>query len=193
MCTYEQIKTANDAIRTMDIRGKDYAEVNQRIKAFRMIHPMGSIVTELVMDDGQKCVFKATASSEDGKVLGTGTAYELKDSTFINKNSYIENCETSAVGRALAMCGLGIDISVASYEEVGNAIENQKENKKTEPTVNTAVEARQTTREEMMEVIAKKYPAGSKQLEELLKYFNIDSLDKASTAQIIAVYDRCKK
>ena len=59
------------------------------------------------------------------RLLGTGTAYEKENSTFINKTSYIENCETSAVGRALAMCGIGIDTSIASAEEVQNAINNQ--------------------------------------------------------------------
>lgn len=58
-------------------------------------------------------------------VLGTGTAYEKEGSTFINKTSYIENCETSAVGRALGMAGFGIDTSIASAEEVQNAIANQ--------------------------------------------------------------------
>ena len=62
-------------------------------------------------------------------ILGTGTAYEKENSTFINKTSYIENCETSAIGRALAMCGIGIDTSIASKEEVENAIENQKKGK----------------------------------------------------------------
>ena len=62
-------------------------------------------------------------------LLGTGTAYEKENSTFINKTSYIENCETSAVGRALGMIGIGIDTSVASYEEVSNAIKQQEEQK----------------------------------------------------------------
>jgi hypothetical protein len=57
--------------------------------------------------------------------LATGYAQEKESSSFINKTSYIENCETSAVGRALGFCGFGIDVSVASYEEVANAINNQ--------------------------------------------------------------------
>ena len=61
--------------------------------------------------------------------MGTGTAYEKEGSTFINKTSYIENAETSAVGRALGFCGFGIDTSVASYEEVTNAINNQPKEK----------------------------------------------------------------
>ena len=122
---YLDLAIANETIGTIDIKGKEYAEVNQRIKAFRMICPNGSIETELLSNENGICVFKATIKNEFGKILGTGTAYEKEDSSFINKTSYIENCETSAVGRALGMCGLGIDVSVASAEEVQNAINNQ--------------------------------------------------------------------
>ena len=54
-------------------------------------------------------------------------AYEKEGSTFINKTSYIENCETSAVGRALGFLGIGIDGSVASADEVKTAILNQSD------------------------------------------------------------------
>lgn len=123
---YTDLQRANATIATTDIKGKQYAEVNQRIKAFRMLYPEGGIVTELISNDNGICVFKATVISAEGKVLGTGTAYEKESSSFINKTSYIENCETSAVGRALGMCGIGIDTSVASAEEVQTAIINQE-------------------------------------------------------------------
>lgn len=123
--TFEQIQKANESIKTTDIKGKDYAEVNQRIKAFRMVYPTGVIETEMLKNENGVCIFKATARDEEGDVLGTGTAYEKENSTFINKTSYIENCETSAVGRALGMAGFGIDTSVASAEEVQNAMANQ--------------------------------------------------------------------
>ena len=48
MFTFEQLKKANELIQTTDIKGKDYAEVNQRIKAFRSICPNGAIITELI-------------------------------------------------------------------------------------------------------------------------------------------------
>ena len=144
--TYEDIKRANGSIQTMAIErkdkdgktvSKDYAEVNQRIKAFRMLYPQGFIHTELVSNTDGVCVMRALAGYEDeyGKhVLGTGTAYEKESSSYINRTSYIENCETSAVGRALGMLALGIDTSVASYEEVQNAVNNQaKEEPKEEP------------------------------------------------------------
>ena len=123
--TFEDIQKANETITTTKIKGKDYAEVNQRIKAFRMIYPQGTIVTKMLSNENGVCIFKASLLDESGRLLATGTAYEKEDSTFINKTSYIENCETSAVGRALGMLGLGIDTSVASAEEVQNAMANQ--------------------------------------------------------------------
>lgn len=133
---YEQLVKANETIKTIDVKGKEYAEVNQRIKAFRMVEPNGSITTELLSNENGVCIFRAIVSDENGKVLGIGHAYEKENSTFINKTSYIENCETSAVGRALGMCGIGIDTSVASYEEVINAVNNQ-EPKKTKKSAET--------------------------------------------------------
>ena len=126
MYNYEQLVKANGTIRTTAVQGKDYAEVNQRIKAFRSVCPGGAIVTEMLSNENGVCVFRASIYDEEYRIIATGTAYEKEGSSFINKTSYIENCETSAVGRALGMCGFGIDTSIASAEEVANAIENQK-------------------------------------------------------------------
>lgn len=131
--TYEVIKKANESIRTTDIKGKDYAEVNQRIKAFRMVYPTGYIHTHFYSLENGVCIVLAEVGYYNGETkceLGTGMAYEKENSSFINKTSYIENCETSAVGRALGMAGFGIDVSVASAEEVGNAILQQTEENK---------------------------------------------------------------
>lgn len=125
MYSFKELQHANASIKTTNVQGKDYAEVKQRIKAFRSICPGGSIMTEMLSCENGVCIFKATVCDEDMRVLGTGTAYEKEGSSFINKTSYIENCETSAVGRALGMCGFGNDTSIASSEEVQNAILNQ--------------------------------------------------------------------
>jgi hypothetical protein len=125
MFTWEQLVKANKLCSTVDVKGKDYIEVNQRIKAFRSICPGGAIVTDMLSNHDGICVFRATVYDEESRILGTGTAYEKESSSFINKTSYIENCETSAVGRALGMCGFGIDTSIASAEEVQNAMKNQ--------------------------------------------------------------------
>jgi hypothetical protein len=148
MATYEDIKKANDTIRTTEIKGKDYAEVNQRIKAFRMVYPQGFIKTELVSLENGVCVIKATVGVGETMILGTGYAYEKEGSTFINKTSYIENCETSAVGRALGMAGFGIDVSVASAEEVQNAIINQTRDEKIRKVDITALKKKYPTAEQ---------------------------------------------
>ena len=133
MIKFEDIQKANETIKTTDIKGKNYAEVNQRIKAFRMVYPTGTIETKLISNENGVCIFKAVVGFLDENqnmiILGTGNAYEKEGSTFINKTSYIENCETSAVGRALGMAGFGIDVSIASAEEVRNAIQQQDDMK----------------------------------------------------------------
>jgi hypothetical protein len=111
-------------LRTVNIKGKEYVEVNERIKAFRDMYPKGSIMTDIVSNQDGICVIKAVIVV-DNQIVATGHAYEKEGSTFINKTSYIENCETSAIGRALGCFGIGIDTSVASVEEVANAIKQQ--------------------------------------------------------------------
>ena len=123
--TFEDIEKVNKALKGTDIKGKNYIEVNERIRAFRMLHPNGDIQSKIISLQDGVCIISAEIFDENGKHLATGTAYEKENSTFINKTSYIENCETSAVGRALGMCGFGIETSVASAEEVQNAIANQ--------------------------------------------------------------------
>ena len=130
--TFDDILKANESIKTTTLKNEktgrvigDYAEVNQRVKAFRMLYPQGTIETDMISNENGICIFRAKIYNEEGKLLATGTAYEKEGSTFINKTSYIENCETSAIGRALGMAGLGIDTSIASAEEVMNAVANQ--------------------------------------------------------------------
>lgn len=125
MATYKDILEANKSIGTMDIKGKEYALVNQRVKAFRMVYPMGSITTEIIAMEAGIVTIKATINAEDGIVIATGYAQEKETASYINKTSYIENCETSAVGRALGFAGFGIDTSICSAEELNNAIEQQ--------------------------------------------------------------------
>lgn len=92
-----------------------------------MVYPQGQVLTELLSNESGICVFKAIVNDDEGRNLATGTAYEKEGSSFINKTSYMENCETSAVGRALGLAGFGIDTSIASAEEVANAIQQQGE------------------------------------------------------------------
>lgn len=111
-------------MKSINIKGKEYVMVNERILEFKKQHPDGSIITELLTNTDGVVIFKASVIIGD-RVMAVGHAYEKENSTFINKTSYIENCETSSVGRALGIFGIGIGESLASAEEVNNAIAQQ--------------------------------------------------------------------
>ena len=113
---------------------KDYATVNDRIKEFHNMYPNGMIVTKLIevaqiidTPTGEKCNEYRVQATVTPNVLEvpekyfTGTAAERDNTGFVNKTSAVENCETSAVGRALANMGIGADFAIASKEEVENA------------------------------------------------------------------------
>ena len=108
------------------LKANGYVEVNERIKAFRELFPEGSIETNIEHLENGIVVMSCTVKNEVGKILSKAYAYEKENSTFINKTSFIENCCTSATGRALGYIGIGIDTSVASAEEVQNAIIQQE-------------------------------------------------------------------
>ena len=116
---------------TIKIHGKDYVPVNERIKYFRSqdCYEGWSIETNFIEVDDKKSITKTIICDEVGKVMATGLAYEIANSSHINKTSYIENCETSSIGRALGILGIGIDTSIASAEEVDNAIKGQESEK----------------------------------------------------------------
>lgn len=176
MVSYEQIEAANAAIIPTDIKGKNYADVNQRIKAFRKVFPDGFIINSMLTNDGGVCVFRSEVGfyteSGEKRILGTGTAYEKENSTFINKTSYIENCETSACGRALGMAGFGIDASVASAEEVQNAMANQ------EPKQEQPKQDERKAAPKQIEYLAKTYKGEN--LDKLLKANGITKLEDLS-------------
>lgn len=193
--TFNELQEANKLIKTIDVKGKDYAEVPQRIKAFRSLFPNGAIETSIISNDNQMVVMKATVRDEEGHVLGEGHAYEKESSSFINKTSYIENCETSAVGRALGMCGFGIDISVASYEEMANAINNQdrmKAEKAMETTPKTEEEARKKCSEAQANFVEKLVAEKHIDKEAYLKQLKIKSFADLTSAQASAIINKLK-
>lgn len=143
MITFEQIQKANEGLTGIDFKGKNYVMVDQRVKAFRKLFPDGFIRTHMVSIEDGVCVMKAEVGSyidnyHNELIFATGWAYEKESSSYINKTSYIENCETSAVGRALGFLGLGIEGgAICSAEELANAINNQKKTEKPMETPTT--------------------------------------------------------
>jgi hypothetical protein len=146
----------NASIKTMTVRGKQYAEVPQRVIAFwKMCSAAGvrgGIETEELEKTDTVARYRAIIRV-DGEIVATGTAseermtdaerekvkreyeastnYEERKRLFaalngVNETSYIENAETSAVGRALGFYGLGCQGSIASAEELLLAL-NQKD------------------------------------------------------------------
>lgn len=115
-------------LKTVDIKGKKYVEVNERLKYFRTEEKYKdySLESEIIELANGVITIKAIIKDGNGVVKATGLAQEKESSSFINKTSFVENCETSAWGRALGNLGIGIDTSVATADEVMNAINNQQ-------------------------------------------------------------------
>jgi hypothetical protein len=113
--------------KTTNIKGKDYVEVNQRLLYFRneSAYAGWSMESELIDLQPDRCCVRAVIRDNEGRIRATGHASEDRTSSMINKTSYVENCETSAWGRALACIGIGIETSIASSNEVQMAIAQQ--------------------------------------------------------------------
>ena len=121
----------------MMIHGKSYVTVNSRIEYFRKRYETGRILTEITKQADGKVIFKASIYVGDN-LVATGHAMEDETASQINKTSYIENCETSAIGRALGIMGIGIEGSVATYEEVNQAVSQQEDMKQAAPDTDTS-------------------------------------------------------
>lgn len=150
----------NYQFKTTNIRGKQYVEVNERIKYFRTEPKYSgwSLETELISLDSDSCVVRATIKNPEGFVVASGFAQEDRTSSMVNKTSYVENAETSAWGRCLANMGIGIETSIASAQEVQVAIgkQNLPEQKKklTEEVINKMKDAINTGKADASKVIA---------------------------------------
>ena len=112
---------------SVQIHGKEYITVDERVAEFHNMYPNGMIVTKLLKVEDSQILFKAKAIPDVDKPerFYTGHAEEVVGSNQINKTSALENCETSAVGRCLGFLNIGLVGSIASADEVTNAKEQQ--------------------------------------------------------------------
>ena len=108
----------------VNIRGKEYQTVALRVQKFREAHPDWAIITAIVSRDDSTVVMVASIINAEGRIIATGHAEENRSASQINQTSALENCETSAIGRALAAAGFG-GTEFASANEVQNAIGQQ--------------------------------------------------------------------
>ena len=104
---------------------QDYVTVAERIEKFYERYPEGRIVTHIIEHDPERGFILMRAevyrNADDALPAATGHAYELKTEGYVQRTSYIEVGETSAVGRALAMAGFEVRRGIASREEMQKA------------------------------------------------------------------------
>jgi hypothetical protein len=114
-------------MKSVNIKGKEYITVNERLIFFRSQpqYKGWRISEEVVSLDEKEGLFKVTIINPEGFEMAVAHAQEYRDSSYINKTSFVENGFTSALGRALGYLGIGIDTAIASAEEVQTAVNNQ--------------------------------------------------------------------
>ena len=123
----KQIQAAIKEMHSLNLRGNEYTQVQQRLEAFRKHAGTAySINSEILQNDAETILIKASIADKEGRVIATGLAEELRGSSNVNKTSAIENCETSAWGRALANLGLHGG-KMASVEEITIAKNKDKQ------------------------------------------------------------------
>jgi hypothetical protein len=126
----------------VNIHGKQYYTVARRINDFRQAHPEYGVHTEILSIDDATVVCRAVITDADGRQVSSGIAEEHRRASKINSTSAVENCETSAVGRALAFFGMA-GTEIASADEVAGAISQQKQNEVDEGLMAHAVAVRE--------------------------------------------------
>ena len=114
-------------MKSVNIKGKQYITVNERLIYFRKqpIFKGWRILEELVELNDKEGIFKVSILDKENNIISSAHAQEYRDSSYINKTSFVENGYTSALGRALGYLGIGIDVAIASANEMANAVNNQ--------------------------------------------------------------------
>lgn len=118
-----------EKLQTLRIGKKDYVTVNERIKAFRTHQEWMGWTLKTILHNltDQSCTMEAQILDKEGRLIANGFASEDKAKSNINATSYVENCETSAWGRALGNLGIGIDEAICSAQELLNKMNAEKE------------------------------------------------------------------
>jgi hypothetical protein len=193
---FEKIQELNAQLPYKNIKGKNYIQVNQRVLAFRQLYPNGRIQTEIVKlsaenPTGATVIVKASVF--DGEALiSTGHAFENPGKNKnINQFSALENCETSAVGRALGFLGIGSTDSIASLEEIpeselqAEAIEDPNNYAQQLAGIVPQPEQPEKITPQNLAILEKLYQGAS--LQKLLDHFQLTRLEdmKEKTAQAL--------
>lgn len=128
---YAQSLNKLNELEGISIHGKKYHTVAERVNIFRKHFTDWSIDTAILNNDLAEAmqsivVMKAVIRTPTGRTVASGLASEVVGSSSVNKTSALENCETSAIGRALAFFGFA-GTEIASANEVEIAKEQQSD------------------------------------------------------------------
>jgi len=161
-------------MKSVNIKGKEYITVNERLIYFRSQpqYKGWRISEDVVSLDDKEGLFKVTIINPDGFEMAVAHAQEYRDSSYINKTSFVENGFTSALGRALGYLGIGIDTAIASADEVQTAVVNQVKDNRTwlnETQLNATLKG---TKEQAEKVVAN-YKMKKEYREKINNKFNI--------------------
>lgn len=103
-------------------RFEDYVPVAERLERFYERFPDGRVITHILEHDREAGFILIRAevyrNPDDALPAATGHAFEVRGESYVNKTSYVENCETGACGRALALLGFEVKRGIASREEL---------------------------------------------------------------------------
>lgn len=151
--------------------GKKYTQVVHRMEAFRRFHGLEyGIDTNVLVDDGHRVVIKAIVVNSNGVQIGSGMAEEIRGQGHVNTTSALENCETSAVGRALASIGLAGGEYASKNEMDGVERKAEAMAQKTQPAQNSDFNPEeQKARGFMRDVDMRCSPANMKTPNDLIK------------------------
>jgi hypothetical protein len=169
----------------------DYEPVASRLDRFLKAHPDARIITDLVHYLSDVCVFKCELWLDD-EIIATGWAEEVRGQGNVNKTSHLENCETGAVGRALANAGLsGSDFNKRpSREEMGKVQRMQGDTQITENS-NLASEKQQNMIRAVCKSMGKVPPANLQSFSKREASAYIDSLKAGE--QPASTYDTAEE
>lgn len=195
---FSKVQDLNKTLKYTNIKGKNYITVNQRVLAFRELYPNGRITTEIVKlapeNNGAGNTVIVKAFVYDGEALiATGHAFENPGkNTNINKFSALENCETSAVGRALGFLGIGATDSIASLDELP---ENERQAGAIDDPNNYAQQlAAGPITPEHLATLSKLYQGAS--LNKLLDHFQLarlEDMDDATASALLTKVAQAQK
>jgi len=177
------------------IHGNDYETVAHRLARFRKDHPTGWIECSIIQDDSKVIVMRASIGFEDDVLIATGHAEEVRGSSNINKTSALENCETSAIGRALAAAGYESGGSIASADEVQIAVARQAYEKTVKKTAqkSSVKEPRVTSHQlEALSILIKAHDNSEKYLNKILSWGRCDHIKELTQEQAGSLLSEAK-